>query len=260
VRYRHATALVTGASSGIGREFAATLAARGADLVLPGRRVDRLEMLAAELRERHGVTVTALEADFSRPRAASTLHEELARRGISPSLLINSAGVGATGPFAGTSIESIDGQIAVNVTALTEMTREFLPDVLAAGQGAIINLASLTGHQPTPNMAVYAATKAYVLSFTEALAYELRHASVRVLVLSPGPTRTEFYATSRTSENGAQFQTPDQVVAAGLRALDASRTPTRVVSGARNRLNLAVLRRLPRRTALKIMADATQAV
>mgnify|MGYP006201900301 CR=1 FL=1 len=146
------------------------------------------------------------------------------------------------------------------MTALTEVTREFLPQVLATGQGAIVNIASLTGHQPTPRMAVYAATKAYVLSFTDALAYELRHAPVRVLALSPGPTRTEFYATSRTSEKGARFQTPDQVVATGLRALDASRTPVRIVSGARNRLNLAVLRRLPRRTALRIMANATQAV
>ncbi|MBX7266552.1 SDR family oxidoreductase [Micromonospora sp. Llam7] len=260
MRYHDATALVTGASSGIGREFATTLAARRANLVLAGRRVDRLDTLARRLHESHGVTVTVLEADFSRPRAASTLHEKVTRRGIAISILVNSAGLGATGAFADSGIESINEQIAVNVTALSEVTREFLPDVLATGQGAIVNVASLTGHQPTPNMAVYAATKAYVLSFTEALAYELRHAPVRVLALSPGPTRTEFYATSHTSEKGARFQTPDQVVTAGLRALDASRTPVQVVSGTRNRLNLAILRRLPRRTALKIMANATQTV
>lgn len=109
-------------------------------------------------------------------------------------------------------------------------------------------------------MAVYAASKAYVLSFTEALAHELGHTPLRVLALSPGSTRTEFYATSATSGKGVRFQTPREVVDTGLRALDASRTPSRVVSGTRNRLNLAVLRRLPRRAALTIVVNASRPI
>ncbi|MBE1490705.1 SDR family NAD(P)-dependent oxidoreductase [Plantactinospora soyae] len=172
-----------------------------------------------------------------------------------PTVTRSSAGLGATGPFAGAATGTVHDQVAVNVAALTELTRVMLPDLLAAGDGAI---ASIVGYQPAPGMAVYAASKAYVLSFTEALAHELRHTPLRVLALSPGSTRTEFYATSATSEKGVRFQTPREVVETGLRALDASRTPSRVVSGTRNRLNLAVLRRLPRRAALTIMANASR--
>jgi len=252
-----ATALITGASSGIGREFAAAFAARGADLVLAARREDQLDTLAGELRHRHGVAVTVVPVDLSQPNAAGALHQRLVRRGITVSILVNCAGLATTGLFADTAPDAVHNQLAVNVTALTEVTRAFLPGLRTAAEGVIVNIASVTGYHPTPGMAVYSATKAYVLTFTEALAYELRDTAVRVLALSPGPTRTEFYATSGSSENGVRFQTPDEVVAVGLRALDARRTPTRVVSGARNRMNVALLRRLPRRTATALMAGST---
>lgn len=257
MRYKDATALVTGASSGIGREFAATLAARGANLVLVARREDELDALAVELRRSHGVTVTVVPVDLSRPNAASGLHETLVGQGITVSILVNCAGLATTGLFTDTAPEAVHNQLAINVIALTEITRAFVPGLLTAGEGAVVNIASVTGYHPTPGMAVYSASKAYVLNFTEALAYELRDSAVRVLALSPGPTRTEFYATSGSSDEGVQFQTPDEVVAAGLRALDAGHTPARVVSGARNRINVAVLRRLPRRTATALMAGST---
>ncbi|WP_033343046.1 SDR family NAD(P)-dependent oxidoreductase [Catenuloplanes japonicus] len=258
MRYRGTTALVTGASSGIGREFAATLAARGADLVVTARRTERLEELATELRRDHGVRVTVLPADLSRPRAGATLRDALAARGIRVSTLINCAGLGGTSALTEAGEDAVHDLVMVNVTALTDLTRAFLPEVLDAGDGAIVNIASLVGHVPVPGMAVYAAGKAYVISFTEALAYELRDSPVRVLLLTIGSTRSEFFAASGTIEEGVRFQTPAQVVATGMRALDAGRPPTEVVSGTINRVNLAVMRRLPRRLALTLAARAAR--
>ena len=257
MNYESATALVTGASSGIGRSFAAALAARGADLVIAARRTDTLEQLADQLRRDHSVSVTVVPADLSRPGAAAALRETLTDRGVTVSILLNCAGVAQNGAFAETGSDAVHDQVAVNVMALTEVTHAFLPDLLSAGNGAVLNIASVTGYHPTPGMAVYSASKAYVLTFTETLAYELRETGIRVLALSPGPTKTEFYATSSSSEHGVRFQTPEEVVAAGLQALDARRTPARVISGARNRLNVAVLRRLPRRMATAMMATST---
>ncbi|AGZ40983.1 SDR family NAD(P)-dependent oxidoreductase [Actinoplanes friuliensis] len=256
MRYAQTTALITGASSGIGQEFARRLAERGADLVLVARRGTKLEALAQELRRRHAITVTVVPADLSQPGAATTVRAALDAAGITLSTLINSAGLGATGPFATSDVDTVHDQLAVNVAALTELTRELLPDLLSRGDGALINLASFVGYQPGPGQTVYAASKAYVLSFTEALAHEHRDSAVRIMALSPGSTRTEFYASSGTSEKGARFETPDQVVATALRALDAGRTPARVVSGGANRLILRVFRWLPRRVVLNVLANS----
>ncbi|MFI5934310.1 SDR family NAD(P)-dependent oxidoreductase [Actinoplanes sp. NPDC051494] len=258
MRYHGKTALVTGASSGIGEQFARDLAARGTGLVLVARRADRLEALAGELRDAHGVPVTVLAADLARPRPGASVRAALADRGIAVDMLVNNAGFGSIGPFAAADEASLSDQIAVNVAALTDMTRAFVPDLVASGDGVLVNVASFVGYQPGPGMAVYAATKAYVLSFTEAIAHELRGEPVRVLALSPGSTRSEFYATAQGSEAGLAFETPEQVVATGLRALDAARTPARVISGRRNRMNHAILRGLPRRLVLDIMARNTQ--
>ena len=258
MRYDNQTALVTGASSGIGRQFALDLASRGCDLVLVARRADRLDTLAAAIRRDHGVTVTTIPLDLARPAPGRSLREALDRAAITVTLLVNNAGVGATGPFLDLEPAVAHQMLAVNATALTDITRELLPGILAAGHGAVVNVASFVGYQPSPGMAVYAATKAYVLHFTEALAHELRGQPVKVLALSPASTRTEFYAVSGTSESNARFETPQQVVATALRALDATRTPARVVSGRSNRLALAVLHRLPRRMMLSAMAAANQ--
>ena len=254
MQYTDTTVMITGASSGLGEEFARQLANRGADLVLLARRQDILEDLAADLRNATGRQVHVIAADLSVPDATAGVAATLAERGLRVDSLINNAGLAKTAPFAESLIVDVHAQISLNVAAVVDLTHALLPQLLASGRGALLNIASLTAYAPTPNMAVYAASKAFVLRFTEALAYELRDSGLSVLALSPGPTRTGFYATSGTTETGVRFQQPAQVVAAALRSLDRAQTPTSVVSGWRNRVSSRVLGLLPRRTVLRMMA------
>ena len=258
MHYRGTTALITGASSGLGEQFAADLAARGADLVLVARRGDRLDALAQRLREERGVAVLPLATDLSAPGAGTALRSTLTEHGTTVSTLVNSAGLAATGAFAASDPAAVRSQVAVDVAALVELTHAFLPDLLARGDGALVNVASMTAYSPVPGMAVYAASKAFVLSFTEALAVELRASPLKVLTLSPGPVRTEFYAVSGTSEGGTRFETPAQVVATALTALDARRTPRTVISGRHNRRAHALSRLLPRDVVTDVMGRSVQ--
>lgn len=252
MNYRGRTALVTGASSGLGAEFAAELAARGTDLVLIARRLEKLETLAAQLRTAHGVSVWAISLDLSQPGAGQELFETVQAKGLTISLLVNNAGLGSQGAFTKSDQTLMHDQIAVNITALTDLSRAFAPSMVARNEGTILNVASLTAHMPVPGMAVYAASKAFVLSFTEALSYELRRSNVRVMAISPGPTRTEFYASSGSDESNARFETPEQVVKTALTALESPQKPPSVISGWSNRLTARFLRLLPRRTALAL--------
>ena len=254
MQYTDTTVMITGASSGLGEEFARQLANRGADLVLLARRKNILEDLAADIRSASGRQVHVIAADLSVPGAAASVVSALAERGLHVNSLVNNAGLGKTAPFAKSSLTDVHAQIGLNVTAVVDLTHALLPQLLASGRGALVNIASLTAYSPTPNMAVYAASKAFVLRFTEALAYELRDSSLSVLALSPGPTRTGFYATSGTTETGVRFQQPAQVVASAFKALDRAQTPTSVVSGWQNRVSSHVLGLLPRRTVLRMMA------
>ena len=256
MQYAGTNVLVTGASSGLGAQFAQAFAERGADIVLVARRSALIDDLARRLRDRHGVAVEALAHDLGEAQPGVRLHEALGQRGITVSTLVNCAGIGATGPFAGTPADVVDAQVAVNVAAVVDLSRAFLPDLLARGDGALVNVASLTGHAPAPGMAVYGATKAFVLSFTEALAHELRHEPLRVLALSPGPTRTGFYAASGTSEAAARFQGPEEVVAEALRALEGRRPRTSVVSGRSNRFSAGLMRHLPRPLLMRAVTRA----
>jgi short-subunit dehydrogenase len=250
---RSATALVTGASSGLGSEFARRFAERGADLVLVARRAGRLEELAAELRTAHGVTVTVVPFDLARPDAGRALRAELDARSLSVHLLVNNAGFGTHVPFVRTEPARIEEEITLNVSALVDLTRAFVPPMVDAGRGAVVNLASIAAYQPTPGMAVYGATKAFVLHFTEALAFELRGSGVKVLTVSPGPTSTEFFDVAGPgASGGARFQSAEQVVSAALRALERRSTPASTVSGALNLLTASAARFVPRRVALAI--------
>ncbi|NAZ84154.1 SDR family NAD(P)-dependent oxidoreductase [Kineococcus sp. R8] len=250
---RSATALVTGASSGLGAEFARRFAARGADLVLVARRADRLEELAATLRSEHGVTVTVVPFDLARPDAGRALRARLDAAGISVHLLVNNAGFGTHVPFLRSEPERVEEEITLNVSSLVDLTRAFVPPMVDAGRGAVVNLASIAAYQPTPGMAVYGATKAFVLHFTEALAFELRGSGVKVLSLAPGPTSTEFFdVAGPAASGGGRFQTAEQVVAAALRALERRSTPASTVSGAANLLTASAARFVPRRVALAI--------
>jgi hypothetical protein len=191
-RRRDETVLITGASSGIGRELAGLYAAEGAGLVLIARSQDRLRELAGELAAKYGVQAEVLPADLSRPASPDEIVETLAQRHIDVDVLVNNAGFGAHGSVAGLGAERQLDMIDVNVAALTRLTALLLPGMLERRHGAILNVASTAGFQPGPNQAVYCATKAYVLSFTQALAEEVRGSGVRVSCLAPGATDTGF--------------------------------------------------------------------
>jgi len=186
------TALITGASAGLGLELARLAARDGCDLVLVARRRERLEALGAELRAAHGVGVTVLDEDLARPAAAQTIAERVEAAGLAIDVLINNAGFGTLGPFAESDRARQLEMIDVNVRALVELTHRFLPGMLARRKGRILNLASVAGFAPGPYMATYYASKAFVLSFTEGLATELRGTGVTATASCPGPTATEF--------------------------------------------------------------------
>ncbi|MEV4615017.1 SDR family oxidoreductase [Kitasatospora sp. NPDC049258] len=218
------TALVTGASSGLGAEFAAQLAARGHDLVLTARSADRLEALAAELRAAHGRRVDVVVQDLAAPGAAGLIAAELEALGRPVDLLVNNAGFGTCGRFEENTAERDRDQLTVNVVALVDLTHAVLPGMLARRSGAVLNVASVAAFQPAPYFAVYASTKAFVLNFSLALRQEYRKRGVRVLALCPGPVETGFFEAIGTRKAAVgRMTTPQQVVRAALRALDRDR-------------------------------------
>jgi uncharacterized protein len=190
-------ALITGASSGIGADLAACAAADAFDLVLVARRMQALADVAQRIERQHGAKVTIIQSDLSDPTAPRVLAAELRARKLDIHTLINNAGVGASGSIAQLTLEEQLNIIAINVTALTELTRRLLPGILERGSGAIMNVASTAAFLPGPGMAVYYASKAYVLSFTEALAEELRDTNINISAFCPGPTATGFAAVVR---------------------------------------------------------------
>lgn len=251
--HRGTTALITGASAGLGSEFARQFAARGADVVLVARREERLRDLAASLESGYNVTATVIGLDLARPDAAAELRRELQARGLSVDTLVNNAGFGMKGDFVEADPARIAEMVQLNVSSLVAITRELLPDLVRAGRGALVNIASTAAYQPCPSMAVYGATKAFVLSFTEALAYETRESGLGVLAVSPGATRTEFFdVVGGEDASVGRFQTPEQVVSLALRELDRRSTPPSVVSGRMNAITAKFVGFMPRRTALAV--------
>ena len=194
------TALVTGASGGIGEEFAKLLASRGCNLVLVARSGDKLARLAEALTAAHKIQVDCLPMDLSRASSAPQIQSMLESKKIEIDILINNAGFGTFGPFVDSDLESELAQIQLNVTTLTHLTKLMLPGMIRRGRGKILNVASTAAFQPGPLMAVYYATKAYVLSFSEALANELKGSGVTVTCLCPGPTRTGFMARAKMGD------------------------------------------------------------
>ncbi|HEY0225864.1 MAG TPA: SDR family oxidoreductase, partial [Mycobacterium sp.] len=251
------TALITGASSGLGAAFAQQLAERGANLVLVARSRDRLELTAKELRAEHGVDVTVYDCDLSQPGAGTTLAQRLADDGARVDTLINNAGVGTHGDFAAQDPGAITAQVQLNVAAVVDLTRALLPWMLSSGRGALVNIASTSAYQPTPSMAVYGASKAFVLSFTEALAYEHRRSGLRILAVSPGPMRTPFFDVLGTTRPGVgRWQTPEAVAEQTLRTLDRRMAPPSIISGTLNAIPVFDNRFAPRRLVLAITGKA----
>ncbi|RKH15011.1 SDR family oxidoreductase [Corallococcus sp. CA047B] len=244
-------ALVTGASSGLGEVFARELAARGMDLILVARSEDRMRTLATKLQAEHGIQAEVIALDLGREGAGRELHARCQEKGLRVDLLVNNAGFGSHGAFESASFARQHEQVMLNVTALADTCHLFLPDMLARGVGGILNVASIAGFQPVPYMAIYGATKAFVLSFTEALSEETRERGVRVLALCPGPVQTAFFDVVGTKQAAVGPLAPAEgVVLRALKALDQGRAS--VVPGWRNWFQANMTRFAPRWVGLRV--------
>ena len=223
--YADRWALVTGASSGIGAEFARRLAALGMHLVLVARRESLMRELADELHTRHGTRCEIILSDLSDPAEPSRVLEEIARRGITIELLVNNAGFGIAGEIENAEVDKILQMLRLNVSALTELTYRVLPGMLERNRGAIVNVASVAGFQPVAFLGAYAASKAFVLHLSEALWAEVRDRNVTVMALCPGTTRTDFFEVAGAPGwlKKRRSQSPEQVVKAALKGLEKRR-------------------------------------
>jgi short-subunit dehydrogenase len=240
-------ALVTGASSGIGRELALGLAARGYDLVLVARREAALQALSREVEDRFGRRARILTEDLAAPGAPERIGEWTRREGVAPDVLVNNAGFGLAGHFVELPLDRQLAMIQVNVDSLTRLSRIFLPDMLTRGRGGILNVGSAAGFQPGPFMAVYYATKAFVLSFSEALAEETRGTGVTITCLAPGPVATEFYEVAAAHGGRltrSRMLGASEVAQAGLEGFRAGKTT--VIPGLSIRTGIFAERFAPR--------------
>ena len=249
------TTLITGASSGIGAAFARKLAARGRNVLLVARSEDKLIALCNELGRLTSIRAQYVAIDLQQPEAASQLFEETKKRELEIEMLINNAGYGSMGDFATLDLNRELEMIQLNVRAVVDVTHRFLRPMRERKRGTIINVASTAGFQAVPYMATYAATKAFVLSFSEALAEENRSHGVHVMALCPGVTETNFFEASEMDRPPMRtIQTPEEVVDAALRGL--SRQKITVISGWTNWLTIEAERFVPRSVVTKVAARA----
>jgi len=246
--------LITGASSGIGECFARALGSRQRNLVLVARSEEKLKELAAELAARHGVRVEVIPADLAVGGAASQLAETLRARNCLVDLLINNAGFGARGEFSKLSLERQSAMVALNINTLVELTYLLLPDMLRLRRGGVINVSSTASFQPIPYTTTYAATKAFVTSFSMGLAEELRPYGIPVVTLCPGGTRTNFFVAGQygVRDIPGGMQAPEAVAEAALEALE--RGGGLVVPRLINKLSIMVQRLVPREMVAKFAA------
>jgi short-subunit dehydrogenase len=237
--------LITGASSGIGEVFARKLATRGRDVLLVARSEDKLITLCNELGRSNNVRAQYVAIDLSKPESAAQLFAEVEQRGLFVDMLINNAGFGSMGEFAKLDAARELNMIDLNIKSLVELTYRFLQPMLARKQGTIINVASTAAFQPVPFMATYAATKAFVLSFSEALWEENRTHGIQVMALCPGVTETNFFEAARGQKPPARVaQTPEEVVDTALRGLAHNRS--HIISGWTNYFMTQSERLVPR--------------
>jgi hypothetical protein len=246
------TTLITGASSGIGEAFARKLAAQGHDLLLVARSEDKLIALCNELGLNHNVRAQYFVADLSQPESPARLFDEARERNLEIDLLINNAGFGSMGDFAELDLHRELNMIDLNVRSLVELTHLFLQPMRERRTGSIINVASTASFQPVPFMTTYAATKAFVLSFSEGLWEENRPYGIKVMALCPGVTETGFFEASRMKPPPARMvQTSAEVVDVALRAL--KRGKSSVISGWPNRIAAEAERLVPRALILRVV-------
>ena len=258
--WKDKTALVTGASSGLGIDFATILAEGGCDLILTARREERLRELADRLAAEHGVRCEVIPLDLAQPGAPQALADEVDARGLSVDVLINNAGYGIYGEFLGIEWERDRAMLELDVMSLVHLTKIYGRKMAERGEGRILLIASIGGFQPSPMLAAYSAGKAFVLSFGEALNYELKSKGVAVTVLSPGATETEFVEVAGNPEvkpiQKAMFMKSRPVAAIGLRALAKGRSS--VVAGMRNASLMWLWRFSPRSWMAPIAAKAVK--
>jgi len=240
------TAVVTGASGGIGRAFASVLASHGFNLVLIARRSERLDEVARGLNGSHGVQVTTIAGDLSAPDSPARVVAELQQRSIRADVLINNAGFAMRGRFAELDLAGQMALLQLNIVSLTQLTGLLLPGMIERGYGRILNVASICGFLPGPLMATYFASKAYVLSFSQALASEIRGTGVTVTTLCPGPTRTDFCVRAGLTKTKAfrrRVMEASEVARIGISALMKGRSL--VIAGLRNRMRMLAVPFVP---------------
>ena len=248
--------LITGASSGIGEAFARLVAERGADVILVARRIDKLQVLASDLEKEHGGRAMVLALDLTAPDGIARLRAAVANAAIPVGLLINNAGVGAYGAFADQDAQALDHMLELNCHVPLALTRAFVPEMIKRGQGGIVFVGSMASYQPTPRLALYGASKAFVLSLGEALWAELRPAGLDVLALCPGHVETEFsdHANDAALRKPGRHMSTQEVARIGLDAL--GKTPS-IVPGVANKLLVGANRLVTRRTVAALAARVT---
>ncbi len=244
------TALITGASSGIGEKFARELAAKKTNLVLVARSQDKLEQLARELTDKYQVQTEVIVQDLTELAAGQSVFDTVQAKGLFIDLLINNAGFGDYGTFSDRPLSKQMAMVQLNITAVVELTGLFLPLMQQQSSGAIINISSIAGFQPIPYMSVYAATKAFVLNFSEALWAENKDLGVKILAVCPGPTESEFFnradfPDSATGSNGMTMATAERIVQETFKALDKKQSNV-VTGGFANQMIVNLPRLVPR--------------
>ena len=251
--FKGKTAVITGASSGIGLAYAFEFARRGSNLVLVARSKDALEKLAADIKKQHGVKVQVIPQDLATVSAGDELLTKLTKLGVSTDILVNNAGFGTNNRVAKEDRIKIRQEILLNVVTLVDLTVAVLPDLLKKNSGAIINIGSTASFQPVPGMAVYAATKAFVRSFTEALWGEVQGTGVKVLTVNPGATATEFFNVAEANPAG-KLAPVSEVVDATFKALDSKNTRPSIVVGGQNALMAELTRFIPKKVVIGVAA------
>lgn len=253
IMFESKTALITGASSGIGEVFAHEFAKRGCNLVLVARSKEKLAYLAGKLESKHKIKVLNLPMDLTSSDAVDSIKREVKMRELSIDILVNNAGAGTFGSFHEINSSRILREIQLNIIALTELTKVFLAPMIQNQDGIIINVASMTAFQPAPYMAVYGATKSYVLSFTQALAAENKEVGIRFLALCPGETKSSFHVSSGSDHLKGNRMEPIDAVNAAFKGIEKG-TSYQIV-GKANYLLSVVSRLLPRKVVLNIVAN-----
>jgi short-subunit dehydrogenase len=250
------TALITGASGGIGKCFAEKLAAKNTNLIIVARSENKLNALAQQLEQQHNIRVDVIVKDLSQTSAPQEVFDAVQAKGLSVDLLINNAGFGDYGEFIQTDCDRQIQMIQLNNIAVVALTHKFLPQMRERGSGSIINVSSIAAYQPIPYLSIYAATKAFVRSFSEALWAENRQHGVRVLVVSPGPTETNFFEEANfppaLARNAKSMSTPEEVVDEAMKALENGNAAV-VVGGIASKFITGLSSVMPRETLLNLL-------